>query len=988
MYQNRLFEYLKNGNDLDVLIVEDDKEALKVSEVFKFFNKKFLIFPDFRANYLEDLRSFKSEITELFIALRNYDKGICVISPLNTILRPLPRKSFLEKNIKLNFADKINLKDLKETLYYWGFEFVDLVQDKGELSFRSDVLDIFIPNNDKPHRINFFDDEIESIRNFDFNNQRTYKEELESVDIYPAFLALKKDEFEELFDKCSRSDVNCFIKDVNSLGLWYLDDMSINFIENKKSLFYKNLKDDLENIYSLNDNLIAKPFLALDLLPEAKIYKNIEILDLKSMIDFHQDKKISLIVKDDFILKRHFDNLENINIIYNDAFLNLISKDEVIISLNESTKKKSKRRKGIVLDDLKKGDYVVHEEYGIGIFDCIKKVEILGVKKEVVNVLYSGDDRLLLPVDNLSLIDKYITNSSILPTLDKLGKSSFSKLKEKVKKKLLDIASNIIDLAAKRKLIDAPVLEIEDSLQKKFEQSSGFTYTLDQDKVISDLREDLKSSMPMDRLLSADVGFGKTEIAMNAILMSFNSAYQSLVVVPTTLLSNQHYKTFLSRLSPFGLKIARLDRFVSKKEKEDIINSLKSGKIDLLVGTHSVLSLSFKNLALCIIDEEHKFGVKQKEKLKKFNENLHVLSMSATPIPRSLNMALSSVKSISYLNTPPLERKNLRTFLKEYDEKLIKEVILRELRRTGQVFYVFNSIVNIEDKKKQILDILPNLKILVLHSKISSNVIEKEMIKFENNEYNLLISTSIIESGIHIPNVNTIIVDGANAFGMADLHQLRGRVGRASKEGYAYFLVDDIDAISDDAKKRLLALENNSFLGSGNILARHDLEIRGGGNILGEEQSGQIKHIGYSLYIKMLENTINELNGKLDFNKEKNVELRLSVEAYISEEVVSEDNLRLELYRRLSKLESIEEIYNVEDEIKDRFSKIDTPTSRFIDLCVIKRLAFAKKIKSISNYNDNISFLFFDSQKKHIKAKSDDEDDILKAILLYLRAKQ
>jgi transcription-repair coupling factor (superfamily II helicase) len=448
----------------------------------------------------------------------------------------------------------------------------------------------------------------------------------------------------------------------------------------------------------------------------------------------------------------------------------------------------------------------------------------------------------------------------------------------------------------------------------------------------------------------------------------------------------QHYKSLTQRFENFGVKVAKLDRFTSPREKAQILKALSEGKLDVCVGTHALLGVSCQNLALLVIDEEHKFGVKQKEKLKNMRENIHILSMSATPIPRSLNMALSSIKQYSQILTPPSEREDVRSFVKEYDEKIIKEVVSRELRRGGQVFYVHNKIATIEEKKKELGLLMPNLRVLVLHSQVSENVTEDEMIKFDNKEYDMLLSTSIIESGIHLPNVNTIIIESADHFGMADLHQLRGRVGRGKNQGFCYFLVKSKELLSDSGKKRLIALESNSFLGSGSVLAYHDLEIRGGGNLIGEAQSGHIKHIGYSLYLKMLEDTISELLNKTPL-KRSDVEIKLSISAYLGSELISEDRLRLELYRRLSKCESVKEVYEIEEEIEDRFGKLDTPTSQFLSLIIMKILASHLKIKNISNYKENISINDENEQKTYLKSPSFDDDDIITTTLGYLRSK-
>jgi len=391
-------------------------------------------------------------------------------------------------------------------------------------------------------------------------------------------------------------------------------------------------------------------------------------------------------------------------------------------------------------------------------------------------------------------------------------------------------------------------------------------------------------------------------------------------------------------------------------------------------------------LALVIIDEEHKFGVKQKETLKEIAIDVHLLSMSATPIPRSLNMALSEVKTFSEILTPPTDRQGVRTFVKSYDDKVIKEAISREIRRGGQTFYVFNSIAGIEEKRKILKQIMPNLRMTVLHSKISAKETEEEMMKFENGEYDLLLSTSIVESGIHMPHANTMIVDGADNFGIADLHQLRGRVGRGNKEGYGYFIVEDKECLTQNARRRLLALESHSELGSGAVLAFHDLEIRGGGNLIGEAQSGHIKQIGYSLYIRMLEDAIKELSGR-DKEVAHNIDMKLAVDAYLNEELIGEDRLRLELYRRLSQCETTVEVYDLETEIADRFGKLDTITRQFIDVMIMKVLAREKSISKVSSYDDKvfIEFIANDKDRVILKSPSRDDDDVIATAMEYLR---
>ena len=977
----KFYEFLKKTEDVDFLIVENEKEAMDAADAASMLDREYILFPDFRAGYEDDLRSFKEELDALRASLfRYYTRPAMVIAPYKTILHPLPAKRYFD-SFSLDFGDEIDLEDLKERLLNWGYSFVDIVESRGEVSFRGDIIDIFTPNLDNPVRISLFDTQVESMRFFDPQTQKSISEEIESIRIIPAFFNLKG-EYEELMEKIERSGADVFEKDMGSLGFWYLKD-KINLLKGKKAYLSKDsLKEDIEELYTQSGQLVPKEELEFISVPKPVEYEDIEPFNIDALIEANRDKKIKVLVKNRGAARRSFlKDLKNIEFVYKDILLNIKGKDELIISLNRP--KSVKKRASLVLDELKAGDYVVHEQHGIGLFEGIKEVEILGAKRDFVSISYQGGDKLLVPVENLEVLSRYIADGAVA-SLDRLGSGSFARLKKKVKEKLFEIAADLIKVAAKRELAEGKRVVVDPQIEL-FQKDAGFEYTQDQKRAVEAILKQMSGSKVMDMLLSGDVGFGKTEVAMNAIFAAVKSGYQAALVVPTTLLSNQHYITLQNRLEKYGIKVTKIDRFVSAKEKKERLEALKEGKIDVVVGTHALFGAQFKELGLVVIDEEHKFGVKQKEKLKELTHNVHLLSMSATPIPRSLNQALSRIKELSELREAPSIRQEVRTYVKEYEPKLIKEVILREFRRGGQVFYIYNSIASIEEKKKELQKLLPQARILVLHSKVPAATTEKELMRFAKREYDILLSTSIVESGIHMPNVNTIVVEGADRFGIADLHQLRGRVGRGGKEGYCYYIVEDKEKLTEDAKKRLLALEANSFLGSGAALAYYDLEIRGGGNIVGAQQSGHIKNIGYTLYLKMLEESIKELTTTGQSDEQSGVELKLSVNAYISKELVNEDRLKLDLYRRLSRAEKIEDINLIEEEIEDRFGKIDAPTKNFLDLILIKVLAKDLGVRRISNYNQNITLEFNDGKKELVKAASKDDEDIIERVLRRLR---
>ncbi len=982
--QSAVYEFFKNGNSAEIIGVSSEKDAFLVSQVVEYVGKKAYLLPDLRASFGDDLLSFSDELRQLLVTLKNYydDKSTrkVFISPIRTLFTPLPQKNLFKTKI-LELGDTLNLKEFKECMLNWGYNIVDIVESTGEVSFRGDIVDISPIDSKFAIRVSLFDEEIESIRYFECETQKSQKEELDSFEIAPALFSLSNKEFDSLTKKAQNMRSDSFVKDIHSLGLWALKDSSKSWLDEYKVYLIDGLEDDIEEI-GLFDLDKSKQLKSLEIIPKAKEFKPLEISATNTFLDFHKNKKITILAKNEVLLRQEDIN-SSFSFKQSDLIVNIISSNEVIISLNKHFKKRRIKKASIILDELKIGDLVVHENYGVGLFKGLQNTTILGSTRDFVVVEYQGEDKLLLPVENLDVIDRYISDGGHLANIDRLGKGSFAKLKAKTKVKLFEIASEIVKIASKREMLEAIVLH-EQAQIKEFQKDAGFEYTDDQIKAIDEIFSDLKSSKMMDRLLSGDVGFGKTEVAMNAMFLSAINGYQSVILAPTTLLSSQHFKSLNERFKKYSIRVERLDRFTTAKAKSRILADLKSGELKVCVGTHSLLGVELKNPALIILDEEHKFGVKQKERLKQMREGVHILSMSATPIPRSLNMALSSIKQYSQILTPPSDREDIRTFVKEHEERSLKEAISRELKRGGQLFFVHNRIASIQSKKKELQELLPRLKILVLHSKIGAITTEKEMIKFENKEYDLLLSTSIIESGIHMPNVNTIIIEGSENFGIADLHQMRGRVGRAKRQGYCYFLVKDKSRLTEQSKKRLIALESNSFLGSGSVLAYHDLEIRGGGNLIGEAQSGHIKNIGYSLYLKMLENAINTLLNNKPIQK-KEIEIKLSINAFISCDCVSEDRVRLELYRRLSRCESVRDVLDIEEEMVDRFGRLDTNTKQFLDIITIKILAANSGVVFISNFGQNITLKDSSETKSYLKSRSKDDDDILNAVLIYLR---
>ncbi|MFP6006374.1 transcription-repair coupling factor [Helicobacter pylori] len=992
MIQSSLYRVLNKGFDYQILACKDFKESKLAKEVISYFkpNIKAILFPEFRAKKNDDLRSFFEEFLQLLGGLREFYQALenkqetIIIAPISALLHPLPKKELLE-SFKITLLEKYNLKDLKDKLFYYGYEILDLVEVEGEASFRGDIVDIYAPNS-KAYRLSFFDTECESIKELDPTTQMSLKEDLLEIEIPPTLFSLDEPFYKDLKTKVEQSPLNSFSKDLTSFGLWFLEEKAQDLLSVYKSVISPRALEEIQELASLNE-LDYERFKFLEVLENAQGYEDLEIHAhaLEGFIALHSHHKITLLAPNKTILDNAISTLEksHIECVIAPFVLNFKTPDGIFISLNSFERKKKRQKSKLALNELNPGEWVVHDDYGVGVFSQLVQHSVLGSKRDFLEIAYLGEDKLLLPVENLHLIARYVAQSDSVPAKDRLGKGSFLKLKAKVKTKLLEIAGKIIELAAERNLILGKKMDVHLAELEVFKSHAGFEYTSDQEKAIAEISRDLSSHRVMDRLLSGDVGFGKTEVAMHAIFCAFLNGFQSALVVPTTLLAHQHFETLRARFENFGVKVARLDRYASEKNK--LLKAVELGLVDVLVGTHAILGAKFKNLGLVVVDEEHKFGVKQKEALKELSKSVHFLSMSATPIPRTLNMALSQIKGISSLKTPPTDRKPSRTFLKEKNDELLKEIIYRELRRNGRIFYIHNHIASISKVKTKLENLIPKLKIAILHSQINANKSEEIMLEFAKGNYQVLLCTSIVESGIHLPNANTIIIDNAQNFGLADLHQLRGRVGRGKKEGFCYFLIEDQKSLNEQALKRLLALEKNSYLGSGESVAYHDLEIRGGGNLLGQDQSGHIKNIGYALYTRMLEDAIYELSGGKK-RLEKSVEIQLGVSAFLNPELIASDSLRLDLYRRLSLCENTDEVGQIHEEIEDRFGKIDDLSAQFLQIITLKILANQLGIIKLSNFNQNITITYSDEKKESLKAPSKDDNDILETLLKHLRA--
>ena len=613
------------------------------------------------------------------------------------------------------------------------------------------------------------------------------------------------------------------------------------------------------------------------------------------------------------------------------------------------------------LKDLRPGSLIVHRDYGIGIYDGLNKMKIDDIDYEFIKIVYANDDLLQLPVTQLDKISRYIGDSSDEKTLSKLGTDQWNKISNKAKEKAHDVAAELLELYAFRSIETGKMQSSDTEEYQSFVSDFEYVLTRDQAKTIEEVMNDLSSDKKMDRLICGDVGFGKTEVAMRAAFISAINGHQVVIMVPTTILANQHFQSFKERFEKWPINIELLTRTQSTKKKKEIYESIQNGDCDILIGTHAVLSdkVKFDNLGLIIVDEEHRFGVRQKELLQKLKRDVDFLAMTATPIPRTLNMAIGDLRDISMIMSAPESRVPVKTFVTEWHNSVVKEAIARELDRGGQIFLVHNKIENIESIAKSIHDIFPDIKLEIAHGQMKEGNLEKIMMSFYNHDFDLLISTSIIESGIDIPNANTIIINNANLFGLSQLHQMRGRVGRSSKQAYAYLISPPKNEISDDAQKRLQAIEAVEELGIGFMLATHDLEIRGAGELLGEAQSGQIQKIGFSLFKDMLADAIKSLRSEKHLDhEEKATDININIPVLIPEELISDVNLRLIFYRRISNAKNKKELDQISDELVDRFGSLPTSTQNLLEITDLRNRSTVLGIEKI-RFNKEYGRIYF-----------------------------
>ena len=1015
VYLNAIRE--KNNNVL--VVVDTIFEANKVYNNLSLFTDNVYLYPmdDFLTS--EALAISPDLMIKRLETINNIlnKENVIVIVNLMGYLRYLPLKeTYLDSILDLKVGSVIAPNELVSKLVSIGYTRDTLVTKTGEFGVRGYVIDIFPLNEENPIRIEFFDDEIESIRYFNVEDQKSI-EKIDSIKINPIFEFLSsKNVLEEHFGK--QKYLQCYEKVCNISA--YLDNCITVFkdydqiktsyigILNEVMDYKAETDTEFEYNYMFDFNELSVDFpiyyFSLNNYVSNDYVDEVVSFNLKPISNFNEDSEkintfINKCIKEDktvlICLKRFqirsilkylnmkivetdFSNIKIgcVNIIESELNKGFIYNDLVVLTSFELFNDTSSRKKYVTkfkysssikdINKLSVGDYVVHNTHGIGRYNGIKTLTMNDITKDYLEVLYQGTDKIYIPVEKIELISKYSGREGIAPKINKLGGADWSKTKNRVKTKVNDIADKLLKLYAERESKKGFAFSKDCDMSKDFENDFKFDLTADQSRAIVQIKEDMESIVPMDRLLCGDVGFGKTEVAFVAAFKAILDSKQVLFLCPTTILSNQHYDNAKERFKNFPVNIGLLNRFTSPKEVTRVLNGLKDGTIDMVFGTHRLLSddVILKDLGLLIIDEEQRFGVTHKEKIKEFKTNVDVLTLTATPIPRTLQMSLVGIRSLSLIETPPINRFPVQTYVVEENKQILKDAIYKELSREGQVFILYNRVQSIEEFASRIAGIVPDARIAVAHGQMNKTQLENTIIDFVNYEFDILICTTIIETGIDIPNVNTLIVIDADRFGLSQLYQLRGRVGRSNKFAYAYLMYQPFKSLTETAVKRLNVIKEFTELGSGFSIATRDLSIRGAGDILGSEQAGFIDSVGIDLYLRMLNDEINRRNDNTEEVEEVVEETAnenksfLNVTTHIDDSYVQEDDLKIEIHKIINSVDSREKFESVKLELEDRFGKISEDVIIYMYEEWFENLAKKLKVSNVHQNKNSIEIVF------------------------------
>lgn len=1004
----------------NILVVKNNQyEALQLYRQLIDMNQKdVLFFPVDESQRIEALVQSPELMAERINTLYQLqgDEPKIIVAHTASLIRCLPSVSLFKKRmLRLQVNQQIEINDLKRALIYNGYQYTTRVDQPFYFAQRGGVIDVYSMQYPNPIRIEFFDDEIESIRFYNADDQRTI-ENISEIEIIPATDILYEDDgIEACCEKVLAIKQDC----IGKLDTFKQDELDENIAIDLENLrqhdtsfsMYKflpfltttntikdychnpilflsvytsildNYKMYVEELFYYNKELFeeGRSLLNLSLYVDindvikgnvvyGEIFKSKEkevAFNARQIQSIYQSEaqlineltgyakisKVLLVLKNDMhfrniteLLERHQiaftlisdqdDIYPGINIIRGelsggielvDERLTIITEKELYGTVAETKKNFVKYKNAKVIQnfsELNVGDYIVHDTHGIGQYMGIKTLEVQGVHRDYLYISYRGNDTLYVPVDQFKLIRKYTSANGHAPKVHKLGSAEWQRTKQKIKSKVDDLADELIALYAKRLTQQGFAFDQDNAMQQDFENEFNYQLTPDQQQAVNEIKADMEQPRPMDRLLCGDVGFGKTEVALRAAFKAILSGKQVAFLCPTTILSSQHYRTVTERFKNFPVNFALLNRFTTPKQTKEILNSVKDGSLDLLIGTHKILNnnVQFKDIGLLIVDEEQRFGVRHKEKIKEYKETIDVLTLSATPIPRTLQMSLMGVRSLSQIETAPTNRLPVQTYVMEKNPALIKQVIERELSRQGQVFYLYNRTSSITDVANKIAMTIPGAKVGIGHGQMHKDDLEDVMMKFMNKEYNVLVCTTIIETGIDIPNANTLIVEDADKFGLSQLYQIKGRVGRSDRNAYAYLLYRPNKQMSEEAAKRLKAIKEFTQLGSGYKIAMRDLTIRGAGDILGGQQAGFIDTVGFDMYMKILMEVVDEKRGIEQ--KEDVPVLNVNVDGYIPSDYVNTDLEKLELYQRLEHVQSLEDLDAIKIELNDIYGKL------------------------------------------------------------------
>lgn len=925
----------------------------------------------------------------------------------NTIIVSYPaavaEKAVTPKDINSNCftvreKSDVSVDEVYDFLAGNGYERVEFVLEPGQFSLRGSIFDIYSYNNEYPYRIEFLGDAVESIRTFNPVDQLSVKK-VNSVNILPALTNDTLFHKKALFDSLPQNalvtlcDISLIVSQFDNF-----DADNENFVT--KEDFIHSLINYKTLLYGMNSVFPDTKKIEFHIQPQLDINKNFEIL-LDHLLQSHEEGKTIFICSETATqitrIKRIIDEMlggdQSIQCNYIELSLHqgFIDNDNLIVVLTDhqifnryhkfNIKDRFDRKQANAIQELQSlqpGDYVTHIDYGVGRFDGLEKITNNGVEIESLRIVYANNDLLYVNIHSLYKISKYSDGEGREPKLNRLGSTAWATLKTNAKKKVKDIAKDLIKLYSERKNTAGFAFSPDTYMQHELEASFMYEDTPDQVSATIDVKNDMEKNYPMERLICGDVGFGKTEIAVRAAFKAVADSKQVIVLVPTTILALQHFQTFSSRLKDFPVRIDYLNRFRSATQQKQIIEDVASGKIDILIGTHKVLNskIHFKDLGLLIVDEEQKFGVSAKEKLKQMKVNIDTLTMTATPIPRTLQFSLMGARDLSILRTPPPNRQPVTTEVCTFDDKIIKDAIDYEINRGGQVFFVHNKVQNIEQVASMLNKLLPGISVAIAHGQMDGNSLEKVMVDFIDGKYDVLLCTKIIESGLDIPNVNTIIINEANYYGLSELHQLRGRVGRSNKKAFCYLISPPLSVLTEDARKRLKAISEFSDLGSGFNIALRDLDIRGAGNILGAEQSGFISDIGFEVYQKILNEALSELKSETATDESDssemfeaheyaaNCQVDTDIQALIPDGYISNLTERMRIYREINDLDTEEDFINFQTHITDRFGPLPQQISVLFEILKIKKVACKLGIEKIVFKNGIFKCYFLSSENQ------------------------